>query len=320
MPRPDRWRSRSSPRSTARSRTSSTCASPRTAARSSTIARRTTRAGGARWTSCGNRAKVRAWRERQRAPPGERRRARVPAPSARAASRSTCGDAQLARVRRSAADALVAGLPLARAHAPRPRGPAADGCGSTPGATVTHALTVLGPALSAGRSTRSPAAPARPSSRPTSPRSTRWRPTTPTCPGPRRAPAGWCRAPTVFEDVVKTVCTTNCTWSADPPDGARARPRTSASRRSAPAAGPLGRAFPTPERDGRGRRGASTATSLAAGYRGAYLIATRRARSPRASSTCERSRRRLDRRSSRTRIWSALLALPGVGPYAAAHS
>ena len=29
-----------------------------------------------------------------------------------------------------------------------------------------------------------------------------------------KAPGGWLRSPTVFEDLVKTICTTNCTWSA----------------------------------------------------------------------------------------------------------
>ena len=77
------------------------------------------------------------------------------------------------------------------------------------------------------------------------------------------------RSPTVFEEVVKTICTTNCTWSAtvrmvsalvehlgEPAPGA--------------ADGPFGRAFPTPE--------AMAAADVSfykdvarAGYRGQYL-------------------------------------------------
>ena len=53
------------------------------------------------------------------------------------------------------------------------------------------------------------------------------------------------RSPTVFEDVVKTICTTNCTWSAT------VRMVTalveSLGEPGADADGPFGRAFPTPE-------------------------------------------------------------------------
>ena len=55
------------------------------------------------------------------------------------------------------------------------------------------------------------------------------------------------QGPTVFEDVVKTVCTTNCTWSATRAHGGRDRRSISATRRSA-AAGRSPNAFPTPER------------------------------------------------------------------------
>jgi 3-methyladenine DNA glycosylase/8-oxoguanine DNA glycosylase len=125
------------------------------------------------------------------------------------------------------------------------------------------------------------------------------------------------RSGTVFEDVVKTICTTNCTWSAtvrmvhaivehlgEPAAGARPD-------------GPWGRAFPT-------------ATAMAevsdgfyrdvarAGYRGAYLASLARSVADgtldlewfgRASAE-ELPDDELERR---------LLALPGVGPYAAAH-
>jgi 3-methyladenine DNA glycosylase/8-oxoguanine DNA glycosylase len=127
------------------------------------------------------------------------------------------------------------------------------------------------------------------------------------------------RSPTVFEEVVKTICTTNCAWSAtermvgalvehlgEPALGARE------DRES-----PYGRAFPTP---------AAMAAAdepfyrdvVRAGYRGAYLRSL-------AASVTER-RVDLEGLGSGTReelpddeLSAVLLALPGVGPYAAAH-
>lgn len=123
------------------------------------------------------------------------------------------------------------------------------------------------------------------------------------------------RSPTVFEDVVKTVCTTNCAWSAtvrmvdalvthlgDPALGGD---------------GPLTNAFPTP---------AAMAEApedfyrdvVRAGYRGAYLR--------RLSTTVAEGELDLEAFATATptalpdsELEAALLALPGVGPYAAAH-
>ena len=123
------------------------------------------------------------------------------------------------------------------------------------------------------------------------------------------------RSPTVFEDVVKTVCTTNCAW------GATVRMVNAlVTHLGEPALGgdgPLSNAFPTP---------AAMAAApesfyrdvVRAGYRGAYLIALARS---------------VDDGSLDLESWAdltaetmpdeelevALLALPGVGPYAAAH-
>ena len=123
------------------------------------------------------------------------------------------------------------------------------------------------------------------------------------------------QGPTVFEDVVKTVCTTNCAWSAtlrmvnamvehlgDPAIGG---------------SGALTNAFPTP---------ATMADKpemfyrdvVRAGYRGAYLRAL-------AGSVADGE---LDLEGLATatpedlpddELEQRLLALPGVGPYAAAH-
>ena len=123
------------------------------------------------------------------------------------------------------------------------------------------------------------------------------------------------QSPTVFEDVIKTVCTTNCTWSAtvrmvnalvselgDPATGG---------------SGPLTNAFPTPDVMASAPE-AFYRDVVRAGYRGAYLIElSRRVASGEvdlealaAAGPDERTDDELEQQ---------LLALPGVGPYAAAH-
>ena len=117
------------------------------------------------------------------------------------------------------------------------------------------------------------------------------------------------RGASVFEDVVKTICTTNCTWSATVRMvGALVHHLGEES------AGGHGRAFPTP--------GAMAAAPEAfyrdvakAGYRGAYLRTL-------AASVADGS---LDLEAlaaadiADDELERHLLALPGVGPYAAAH-
>ena len=125
------------------------------------------------------------------------------------------------------------------------------------------------------------------------------------------------QSPTVFEDVVKTVCTTNCTWSATRRMVDALVEHLGEPAPGAPPEGPFGRAFPTPER--MAEAGESFYRDVArAGYRGAYLIALAR-------SVAE-GELDLERFSSATtdelpdeEMESELLALPGVGPYAAAH-
>ena len=118
------------------------------------------------------------------------------------------------------------------------------------------------------------------------------------------------RSPTVFEDVVKTICTTNCTWSAtERMVGALVR------ELGMPAQGdPARRAFPAPEAMAEADESFYTETARA-GYRGPYLQALAR----------DVAEGRLDLEQLNdaelpdAEVAERLLALAGVGPYAMAH-
>ncbi len=110
-------------------------------------------------------------------------------------------------------------------------------------------------------------------------------------------------APTVFEDVVKTICTTNCAWSGtvrmvsalvnDLGAGAFPEPKTMAA---------------APVRFYR--------DAARAGYRGAYLKALAR---DVASGALDLELLRPECGLLDAEVEERLLALPGVGPYACAH-
>jgi N-glycosylase/DNA lyase len=125
------------------------------------------------------------------------------------------------------------------------------------------------------------------------------------------------RSATVFEDVVKTIATTNCTWSATVRMVGAFVQHLGEPAVGAAADGPYGRAFPTP---------AAMAEAsddfykdvVRAGYRSAYFRAL-------ADSVASGS---LDLEElgelppedlPDDEVAERLLALPGVGPYAAAH-
>ena len=120
------------------------------------------------------------------------------------------------------------------------------------------------------------------------------------------------RGATVFEDVVKTICTTNTTWSAT-----ERMVGALVAELGEPSVGGHGRAFPTPE--------AMAATPerfyrevARAGYRGAYLRALAKSVAD-GSLDLERLATVSPEELADDDLAKLLLALPGVGPYAAAH-
>ena len=144
--------------------------------------------------------------------------------------------------------------------------------------------------------------------------STTWRPRIPISRRPAAGAGRMIRSPTVFEEVVKTVCTTNCTWSAtermvaalvehlgEPAPGAES--------------GPLGRGFPTPEAmASAGERFYKDV--VRAGYRGPYFIEL--ARLVRDGEVDLEILGHVADEIPDDEVEARLLALPGVGPYAAA--
>ena len=116
------------------------------------------------------------------------------------------------------------------------------------------------------------------------------------------------RSPTVFEDVVKTVCTTNCTWSATVR-------MVSALVDHLGVEGRHGRAFPSPAAMAEAPE-SFYRDEARAGYRGAYLRAI--------ADAVAGGSIHLEDLDGRTdlpddEVAARLPALPGIGPYAAAH-
>lgn len=125
------------------------------------------------------------------------------------------------------------------------------------------------------------------------------------------------RSPTVFEDVVKTICTTNTSWGGTTRMVNALVEHLGEKAPGAPADSPYGRTFPTPE--------AMAAAPdrfykkvAGAGYRGAYLkaLATSVAKGDVDVETLGRASRD---EVADDEVAERLQALPGVGPYAAAH-
>ena len=125
------------------------------------------------------------------------------------------------------------------------------------------------------------------------------------------------QSPTVFEDVVKTICTTNCTWSATQRMVHAIVEHLGERAPGADPQGPWGRAFPTPAAMAGAGEGFYRDVARA-GYRGAYLIELAR--------VVEAGDLDLETFAVATpeelpdeELEARLLAISGVGPYAAAH-
>ena len=125
------------------------------------------------------------------------------------------------------------------------------------------------------------------------------------------------RSQTVFEDVVKTICTTNTAWSGTVRMVSAIVEHLGDPAPDAPVEGPLGHAFPSPAAMAAAPESFYREVARA-GYRGAYL---RSLAESVASGEVD-----LEALASTSpdelpddQVAERLLALPGVGPYAAAH-
>lgn len=125
------------------------------------------------------------------------------------------------------------------------------------------------------------------------------------------------RSPTVFEDVVKTICTTNTSWGGTTRMVNALVEHLGEKAPGAPADSPYGRAFPTPAAMAAVPAGFYKKVA-GAGYRSPYLKTL--------ATDVAKGRVDLEALASTLRddlpddeVAARLLALPGVGPYAAAH-
>lgn len=125
------------------------------------------------------------------------------------------------------------------------------------------------------------------------------------------------RMPSVFEAVVKTICTTNCSWALTTRMVTALVKHLGEPAAGAPEDGWRGRAFPTPQAMAEGDEQFYREV-LRSGYRGPYLRAV-------ASSAAEGAvdLEHLGRAGPAElpdqELEARLLALPGIGPYGAAH-
>ena len=110
-------------------------------------------------------------------------------------------------------------------------------------------------------------------------------------------------APTVFEDVIKTICTTNCAWSGTVRMVSALVNELGSG--AFPEPGIMSKAPPSFYRD-----------KARAGYRGAYLKALAK---DVASGSLNLELLRPEHGLPDADVEERLLALPGVGPYACAH-
>ncbi|HZY65707.1 MAG TPA: hypothetical protein VFE21_07495 [Rubrobacteraceae bacterium] len=125
------------------------------------------------------------------------------------------------------------------------------------------------------------------------------------------------RSPTVFEEVVKTICTTNCAWSATGRMIGALVEHLGERAPEAPETGVEGRAFPTPQ--AMAEAGEDFYRDVVrAGYRGRYLALLSRSVAD-GSVNLEALGQTSPEELPDEELEKRLLELPGVGPYAAAH-
>lgn len=130
-----------------------------------------------------------------------------------------------------------------------------------------------------------------------------------------RAGAGrMIRSQTVFEEVVKTVCTTNCAWGATVRMVTALVEHLGQKAPGAPAEGWQGRAFPTPAAMAEAPE-SFYRDVVRAGYRGPYFRALAAGVAAGALDLEGLASSDL----SDDALFKEFLALPGVGPYAASH-
>jgi N-glycosylase/DNA lyase len=125
------------------------------------------------------------------------------------------------------------------------------------------------------------------------------------------------RSPTVFEDVVKTICTTNTSWGGTRRMVNALVEHLGEKAPGAPPSGSYGRAFPTAEAMAAAPESFYKKVA-GAGYRGPYLKTL--------AKNVAAGRTDLEALAAASReqlpddeVARQLQALPGVGPYAAAH-
>jgi 3-methyladenine DNA glycosylase/8-oxoguanine DNA glycosylase len=119
----------------------------------------------------------------------------------------------------------------------------------------------------------------------------------------------WMRSQTVFEDVVKTICTTNCAWSGT------VRMVSALVERLGEESDRGRRAFPTPEAMAKAPQRFYREVARA-GYRAPYLKTLAKSV---ASGKLDLEALADERELGDDEVAAHLLELPGVGPYAASH-
>ena len=125
------------------------------------------------------------------------------------------------------------------------------------------------------------------------------------------------RSQTVYEDVVKTICTTNTAWGGTVRMVNAIVEHLGEAAAGAPSAGPFGRAFPSPAAMAAAPESFYRDVAKT-GYRGPYLRSLAESVAGSEIDLEELATADPDDLPD-DEVAARLLALPGVGPYAAAH-